>query len=59
MRNLIGYSLSESVPPSKFFAQCGPWDWGFHTVRGDIDTVGLDFRPRGVEVEYIYIWKDV
>ena len=28
----------------------GPWDWGFHTVRGGVDPGQLDFRLRGVGV---------
>ena len=26
------------------------WGWDFHTVRGDIDTGNLGFRPRSLEL---------
>ena len=32
----------------------GPWDEGFHTVRGGVDPGKIDFRPCGV----VEIWKD-
>ena len=34
----------------------GPWDWGFHTVRGGVDPGELDFRT-GVGV--VEMWNDV
>ena len=35
----------------------GPWEWGFHTLRGCVDPGELDFRPRGVL--FVERWKDV
>ena len=32
------------------------WGWGFHTLRGGIDLVGLRFRPGAVGV--VDVWKD-
>ena len=42
-----------STRPSQ--SAIGPCDWGFHTVRGDVDPGKLDFRPRDVGV--VYVWK--
>ena len=33
------------------------WPWGFHTLRGGIDTGDLRFRPRALGV--VEIWKDI
>ena len=47
--------FARSTRPSQ--SAIGPWDWGFHTVRGGVDPGELDFRPRGVGV--VDISKDV
>ena len=34
----------------------GPWDWGFHTVRGGFDPGYHRFRPQAIG--FVDVWID-